>query len=164
MTSVPHDHGASPPSRLRIDRILGARDDPAYAAPLHALEHRGLVDIVWLPPAEMARRRILLRSEAGREVAIALPRSETLFDGAVLLLSQTGALLARAEPERWLRLEPPSLAVALQLGYHAGNLHWRTRFAGTALFVALEAAPEAYLDRLADLRDVLDIRIESPPA
>ena len=38
-----------------------------------------------------------------------------------------------------------------KLGYHAGNLHWRVRFAGEALLVALEAPMDDYLARLAGL-------------
>ena len=54
----------------------------------------------------------------------------------------------RVDTERWLRLSPRSIADAVELGYHAGNLHWRVRFAGEALLVALEAPVDDYLARL----------------
>ena len=38
-----------------------------------------------------------------------------------------------------------------RLGYHAGNLHWRVRFEGEILFVALEGRPEDYVARLQEL-------------
>ena len=44
-------------------------------------------------------------------------------------------------------------AAALELGYLAGNMHWRVRFQGTVLEIALEHAEEAYLSRLAPLLD-----------
>jgi urease accessory protein len=37
------------------------------------------------------------------------------------------------------------------LGYHAGNLHWRVRFQGEVLFVALEGRPEDYTDQLGEM-------------
>ena len=45
--------------------------------------------------------------------------------GAILVLDESRAIIVRSETERWLRLEPRSIADAIELGYQAGNLHWR---------------------------------------
>jgi urease accessory protein len=50
-----------------------------------------------------------------------------------------------------MRLEPRSISDAIELGYHAGNLHWRVRFQGEVLFVALEGRPEDYTSRLGEM-------------
>ena len=50
-----------------------------------------------------------------------------------------------------MRLEPRSISDAIELGYHAGNLHWRVRFQGEVLFVALEGRPEDYTARLGEM-------------
>jgi urease accessory protein len=134
-----------------VDRVLGSRAEPAIADRLHHLEHHGRVDILTLPTHELSRRRFRARSEAGQEVAVALPRDQKLFDGAVLLLDEERALVVRVDKEHWLRLEPRSLADAVELGYQAGNLHWRVRFQGEALLVALEAPVDHYLARLGPL-------------
>ncbi len=136
---------------LLIERVLGSRVDPLLSHRLHHLEHHGRVDTLILPAAELARRRFRATSAAGEEVAVALPRDQKLFDGAVLLLDEARALVVRVDTERWLRLQPRSIADAVELGYHAGNLHWRVRFQGEALLVALEAPVDDYLDRLAPL-------------
>ena len=136
---------------LRIDRVMGSRFDPEIAEGLHRLEHNGAVDVVNIPVADLARRRLLAKTKSGRELAIALPRHEKLFDGAVLWLDDDKAIVVRAGTERWLRLEPRSIADAIELGYHAGNLHWRVRFEGEALFVAIEGRAEDYTARLDDL-------------
>ena len=136
---------------MLIDRVLGSRVEPAMAERLHRLEHRGRVDILALPTDELSRRRFRAKSEGGEEVAIALPRDQKLFDGAVLLVDDERALIVRVDKERWLRLEPRSLADAVELGYQAGNLHWRVRFQGEALLVALEAPVDHYLARLGAL-------------
>lgn len=136
---------------LIIDRIIGSRAEPVLSERLHVLEHRGLVDALLVEPADIDRRRLRARTEAGAEIAVALPREQKLYDGAVLLLEPTRAIVVRVNAERWLRLTPRSVADAVELGYHAGNLHWRVRFDGVCLMVALEAPVEDYLVRLGTL-------------
>ncbi|GBU18187.1 MULTISPECIES: urease accessory protein UreE [Methylobacterium] len=134
-----------------IQRVLGSRLDAAFAERLHHLEHHGAVDVLRVPSADTARRRLRAVTEGGEEIALALPRDQTLFDGAVLVLEDHRAIVARVGAVRWLRLRAKNLPDALELGYHAGNLHWRVRFADGALLVALEAPAEDYLVRLGDL-------------
>lgn len=134
-----------------IQQILGSRLDTGLAERLHHLEHHGAVDILKVDGADIARRRLRAVTVRGEEIALALPRDQTLFDGAVLLLEEDRAIVVRVGAERWLRLEPASPADALELGYHAGNLHWRVRFVDGALLVALEAPVESYLVRLGAL-------------
>jgi urease accessory protein len=136
---------------LRVERVVGSRLEPELSEELHRLEHRGAVDVVNVPVADLARRRLLITTRGGEELAIALPRNQKLFDGAVLLLDETRAIVVRAAAERWLRLEPRSIGDAIELGYHVGNLHWRVRFAGEVLLVALEGRPEDYMARLEGL-------------
>jgi urease accessory protein len=133
--------------------ILGAADAPEHHDALHRLSHAHAVDVLRLPRADLARRRLRTTTEAGREVAIALPRDQQLFDGALLALTGTGALVVRVETERWLRLAPRDAAAALRLGYACGNLHWRVRFEGPHLLIAIETDDKVYLDRLATFLD-----------
>lgn len=134
-----------------IHRILGSRHESGMAERLHHLAHRGAVDVLVVSSTDVARRRIRATTQSGEEIALALPRDEPLFDGAVLALDADRALVARVGSERWLRLVPDSQAAALELGYHAGNLHWRVRFADGALLVALDGPADAYLVRLGAL-------------
>jgi urease accessory protein len=136
---------------LRVSHVLGSWLDPAFHDRIHALEHRDAVDVLVVHQVNLARRRFLATSRRGVELAIALPREERLFDGAILLLEESRAIIVRSEAERWLRLEPRSTADAIELGYQAGNLHWRVRFDGDVLLVPLEGRPEDYAARLADL-------------
>src|SRR5260370_10389671 len=136
---------------LRIDRVLGSRLETAFSEAIHRVEHRGAVDVVNIPVVDLDRRRLLATTQAGEELAIALPRHQKLFDGAVLLIDDARAIVVRAATERWMRLEPRSIGDAIELGYHAGNLHWRVRFQGEVLFVALEGRPEDYTARLGEM-------------
>ena len=156
----------------RIEHVLGSRLEPDMSEALHRLEHRGGVDIVAVPAADLARRRLLISTRSGEELAIALPRTEKLFDGAVLLLERDRAIVVRAATERWLRLEPRSISDAVELGYQVGNLHWRGRVGGEVLLVALEGRPEDYTARIENLIaarrvavTVLDEEaVDSPPS
>jgi urease accessory protein len=134
-----------------IERVLGSRAEAHLAEALHALDDRGAVDVLTLAPGDVSRRRMRVRTQSGEDLAIALPRDQTLFDGAVLLLEAGRAIVVRVATERWLRLAPNSIADAVELGYHAGNLHWRVRFAADTLLVALEAPVEDYIARLGSM-------------
>jgi urease accessory protein len=118
---------------------------------IRRLEHDGLVDTVSIAVADLDRRRLLATTAAGEQLAVALPRHQKLFDGAVLVLEEDRAIIVRAAMQRWLRLEPRSIGDAIELGYHAGNLHWRVRFDGEVLLVALEAQPKDYISRIDNL-------------
>lgn len=136
---------------LLIETVLGDMRDAEFAARLHRLEHAGAVDTISLDAADLARRRLRATSCHGADVAIALSRDQSLFDGAVLLVEADRALVVRATPTDWLEVVPRNAAAALELGYQAGNLHWRVRFEAARLMIALDGAPVAYRARLARL-------------
>src|SRR5260370_465692 len=133
---------------LRIDRVLGSRLESEYSEEIHRLEHRGAVDLVNIPVADLARRRLLITTSGGEELAIALPRHQKLVDGAVLLLDGDRAILVRAASERWLRLEPGSSSGAGGLCSHRRNLHWRRRFGGARVRAIGDDHPAAALGEL----------------
>jgi urease accessory protein len=138
---------------LIVDRILGSSQNADLAHRLHHLAHLGAVEYVRLSQADIARKRLRVTTDRGRECGIALPREASLFNGAVLHLTDRSAIVVHVDEERWLALTPASPAAAIQLGYHAGNLHWRVRFDGEKLLVALDAPETAYLTRLQDYLD-----------
>ena len=136
---------------LKLTSILGHAGDAALRERLHALRHAGAVETVTLGENDMMRHRLRVRTDAGTDCAIALPRDLALSDGAVLWLEGGRAIVVAAATRRWLRLRPRDEAAALELGYHAGNLHWRVRFEGGELAVALDGPEEACRERLAAL-------------
>jgi urease accessory protein len=133
---------------LRIETILGSATSAEFAGRLHDLAHAGRVETIRLRASDVARRRLRAKTDYGTDIAIALPRSERLFDGAVLHCDDRCAVLIRVDETRWLPIEPHDAAAAVELGYHAGNLHWRVRFSGSTLLVGLEGPEADYLARL----------------
>ena len=143
-----------------IESIVGGRHDAAISERLHRLEHRDAVDVLTLKSAETERRRFRAITARGEEIAIALPRDQTLHDGAVLVLEPDHAIVVRVATPRWLRFVPRDAAAAIELGYNAGNLHWRVKFDGPVLMVALEGPADAYRVRLQRMIDDGSIRVE----
>ncbi|MGH9805773.1 MAG: urease accessory protein UreE [Terriglobia bacterium] len=144
---------------LLIERVLGSRLEPAFSEQIHQLEHQDAVDLLTVATTDVSRRRLRATTSKGMDIAIALPRDQQLFDGAVLLLDPQRAIVVRVSEQLWLRLQPRAMADAVELGFHAGNLHWRVRFEGESLLVALEAPMSDYLTRLGTL--VSDRRVVS---
>lgn len=133
---------------LTLTAILGYATDELFHERLHRLEHRGAVETITLDRRDMQRHRLRAATDKGTSCAIALPRKARLGDGAVLLADEQRAVVVRAAEQHWLRLVPRDEAAALELGYHAGNMHWRVHFEGNVLAVALEGPEASYLARL----------------
>ncbi|MGE0822216.1 MAG: urease accessory protein UreE [Candidatus Binatia bacterium] len=136
---------------LHLTKILGFVAEPDLAERLHTLSHRGRVETVLLDLADAKRHRLRTTTDRGTDVAIALERHESLSDGAVLYLTDSRAIVVRMKEERWLTFIPLDLPAALELGYLAGNLHWRVRFSNGTLAVACEGPEQSYLDRVRPL-------------
>ncbi|QEW18593.1 urease accessory protein UreE [Marinibacterium anthonyi] len=136
---------------LRVHGILGHSDDPDYHAALHRLEHRDGIEYLFVPAHEAGRKRFRLTTDRGTDCAVSIDRDQALFDGAVLAMDETRAIVARFGAQEVWRLKPRDTDAALQLGWHAGNLHWRVCFDGEVLEVLLDGARETYRARIADL-------------
>lgn len=138
---------------MRVTNLVGVASDEKLGERLHALSHAGQVEYVVLSRADMGRHRLRVTGDKGTECAIALPRSEKLINGTVLLLEPGRAIVVRMREEEWLDIVAADNDAALELGYLAGNMHWRVRFDGPVLKIALEGPETNYLTRLAPLFD-----------
>lgn len=136
---------------LRLHGIIGKSSDADYARRLHHIEHHDGIELLFVPPSDVGRKRFRLTTDRGTDCAVSLDRHEELVDGAVLFLAHDRAIIARfGEQECW-RLKPADQAAALKLGWNAGNLHWRVRFDGDCLVVLLDGPLETYRARIRPL-------------
>lgn len=133
---------------LKLESIVGAANDPAIAERLHHLDHHGLVEYLSLSSEDTQRHRLRASTDSGTECAIVLDRSQHLYNGAVLMLTDEKAVVVRMLETQWLTMAPRDTAAALELGYFAGNMHWAVRFEGAWLRIALQGPVERYLERL----------------
>ena len=132
----------------RITGIIGFASDPAVAERLHEIGHADRLEHLVLDSDDVHRRRFRARTDKGTDCLIALPLDQPLGDGAVLVLEEDWAIVVRLAEQHWLKLAPRDEAAALELGYLAGNLHWRVKFQDARLLVALEGPKQDYLARL----------------
>lgn len=142
-----------------FDTILGNVLDERFADSIHDLSHAGKIEYLTIKPEEVARRRFRLMTDKGTDCAIALDRGQQLTDGAVLDCNPDFAIVVRLSERRWLSVDAPDTAAALELGYLCGNLHWKVRFEDGLIHVALEGPLQAYLDRLAVMMEEGKVRL-----
>ena len=133
---------------LKLENIVGAATDARIADRLHDLSHAGRVEYLTLSQEDTHRHRLRATTDAGTECAVVLGRSEHLYNGAVLLLTDERAVVVRMLETEWLTLAPRDTSAALELGYFSGNMHWAVRFEGACLRIALQGPLERYLERV----------------
>jgi urease accessory protein len=121
---------------LRLESILGQRDDPCFAG--------REVDELPVSWAEAGRRRLRRSTASGRDAAIDLPRGAFLADGAVLGDDGARIVVVRRTPEPALVIGiSESLAPdervqrAALLGHAFGNQHVPVDVEGAELRVPL---------------------------
>ncbi len=138
-------------AELLLDKILGDRHEPELAKKLHDLGHHGgHVETLVVSAEDLPRRRFHAQTDHGTPCFVALPRDVALADGAVLHLTDHKAVVLKVGAQDWLKLQPQNHG-GLELGYLAGNMHWRVRFEDGCLLVAVDHPRETYLARLHEL-------------
>jgi urease accessory protein len=133
---------------ITINHILGHSHDPELSNSIHELSHQSKVEYIILDHTNLQRRRFRIMTDQGTDCAVTLSREEKLSNGAVLMLDQNRAIIVKMSEDQWLSLQPKDLASAIELGYFAGNMHWRVKFEQSHIDIALEGPEEVYLDRL----------------
>ncbi|WP_417512509.1 hypothetical protein [Microbacterium sp.] len=131
-----------------ISSTFGWETDPELADQLHKMEHDGHVERIYLGETLIGRRRFRATSDRGNEYGIILDGDPARIDGRVLILEPDRAVvLHQGEPET-LTLRATDIEAGIQLGWHAGHLHWRVRFDGDLVVVLLDGPAEDYLARI----------------
>ncbi len=138
---------------IQLDKVLGHTHDAKLSSLLHDLSHKDKVEYIILDHANLKRRRFRIATDKGTDCAISIARDHKLSNGAVLLLENDRAIVVQMAEDQWLSLKPRDLATAIELGYFAGNMHWRVKFENDCLDIALDSPEEIYLERLKDFFD-----------
>jgi urease accessory protein len=114
------------------------------AADLTGLER----DAVLLTAEERRWGRRRLRTQAGRELALALPTGTTLSPGEVLHVDPAWYVVVEAASEPVLEIRPRSPAEALRVAFEVGNRHFALALDGDRLLVPDDPAMTQLLGRL----------------
>ena len=143
-----------------FEKILGNESDELFSEKLHQLSHRSLVDYIEIKPEDSFRRRMRMVSIDGREYKLAIPRSQKIENGSILWLSEDFAVVIRILNGPKLRVIPKNMTSAVRLGYHCGNLHWKTNFIQGGIEIILSGESQNYYDRLKTLEEFADFEVE----
>ncbi|HEY1517599.1 MAG TPA: urease accessory protein UreE [Solirubrobacteraceae bacterium] len=132
---------------LTVERILGDRDEPRF---------RGRrVECLGVDSADAAKRILRRTTEAGTDVAIALPRGSYLADGAVLADDGERIVVVARRPEPALLVSfspeldrPGLLAAAVRIGHAFGNQHVPVEIDGDEIRVPITTSAQIALETI----------------
>jgi urease accessory protein len=116
----------------------------ADAAELARLERDRLV--LTAEERRWGRRRV--RTEAGRDLMLALPTGSVLVPGAVIHVGPDWFVVVEAAVEAVIAVTPRSREESLRVAYEVGNRHFTLALDGERLLVPDDPAMEQLLTRL----------------
>lgn len=115
-----------------------------HDADLSRLERDALV--LTAEERRWGRRRVT--TQAGRELALALPTGSVLVPGEILHVARDWYVVVEAATEPVLAVTPRSRAEGLRVAFEVGNRHFTLAIEGDRLLVPADPAMEQLLQRL----------------
>ena len=106
------------------------------------------VDSVLLDHDQRHRRRILLRTEAGRDLLLDLPRAVRLRDGDGLVTDAGEIIRVTAKPEPLAEIHAHDAACVIRIAWHLGNRHLPVQLLGDRMRIRTDHVIEAMIDGL----------------
>lgn len=94
------------------------------------------------------RRRLLLRTEGGRDVLLDLPQAARLRDGDGLALDGGGVARVCARPEPLLEIHAHDPAGLVRIAWHLGNRHLPVQLLGARIRIRADHVIEAMVRAL----------------
>ena len=140
-----------PATVVRVTDVLGHESDERLRSRIDDRSHAGRLELLHVTDDDLERIRLRCATDRGTDCVITLPRGVSLYDGAVVHLSDDRAVVVRAGEIRRLVLTARTPDAALRLGWAAGHLHWRVLFEDERLVVTLDGPESAYLARISEL-------------
>lgn len=137
--------------------IVGHHSDAAIHDELHRRQRDGTLVTLSVRTADLGRRRFKAVGSDGNTYGVALSRDDVLRDGSVLVLDDVRAVVIEGDEGETLALRAATLTGGIQLGWHAGHLHWRVRMEGDTMTVLLDGPADEYLVRIAPWLETGDI-------
>jgi urease accessory protein len=136
---------------LLIDQLLGDLDEDRYG--------NRRIDRLSIGWSEASRRRLRARSDAGVDIALALPRGGYLGDGCVLVDDGETVIAVRRPAETALVVRfahdagaSALVAAAAQVAHALGNQHVPLDVVGGEIRAPITTSEQIALDTIGDLR------------
>ena len=114
------------------------------------------LDQVQLDHDRRHRRRILLTTDAGRELLVDLAHATRLRDGDGLVLEEGGVVRVRARPEPLLEIHAHSAHALVRIAWHLGNRHLPVQLLGDRMRIRADHVIAAMVEGLGGHAHALD--------
>jgi urease accessory protein len=114
------------------------------------------LDQVQLDHDRRHRRRILLTTDAGRELLVDLAHATRLRDGDGLVLEEGGVVRVRARPEPLLEIHAHSADALVRIAWHLGNRHLPVQLLGDRMRIRADHVIAAMVEGLGGHAHALD--------
>lgn len=99
------------------------------------LAGRTVLDTITLDRAARYRRRIVLKTDAGRELLLDLPEATYLADGDALVMEDGGLVLVKAAEEELFEIHAHDALQLARIAWHLGNRHTPCEMTADALYI-----------------------------
>jgi len=131
---------------MRADSVLPAGTWEAAAE----------VDRVLIDFDRRHRRRILLRTEQGREVLLDLPQAARLRDGDGLALATGGVVRVCAKAEPLLEIHAHDAGEMVRIAWHLGNRHLPVQLLGDRIRIRADHVIKEMVEGLGGHVDAIE--------
>ena len=96
---------------------------------------RSFVDTITLDRQSRYRRRLVLKTDAGRELMLDLAEATYLADGDGLLLQDGGVVLVKAAAEELMEIHAADALALARIAWHLGNRHTPAQIMPDAILI-----------------------------
>jgi urease accessory protein len=121
------------------------------------------VDRVLIDFDRRHRRRILLRTERGREVLLDLPQAARLRDGDGLAVETGGVVRVCAKPEKLLEIHAHDEGDMVRIAWHLGNRHLPVQLLGDRIRIRADHVIKDMVERLGGHADEVEAPFDTEP-
>jgi urease accessory protein len=96
---------------------------------------RAIVDTITLDRQSRHRRRVVLKTDGGRELLLDLATATYLADGDALLLDSGGVVLVKAAAEELTEIKVDDTLALARIAWHLGNRHTPAEVTERAIYI-----------------------------
>ena len=120
-------------------------------------------DRVLIDSEDRLRRRILLKTERGREVLLDLPQAVHLYEGDGLALENGDTVLVCVRPEKLLEIHAHKMNELARIAWHLGNRHLPVQFLDGCLRIRADHVIRSMVEGLGGHVDAIEAPFDPEP-
>jgi len=96
---------------------------------------RAVIDTITLDRQSRHRRRLVMKTDAGKDVMLDLAEATYLADGDAMLLDNGAVVMVRAAAEELMEIHVPDALALARIAWHLGNRHTPAQITPDAILI-----------------------------